>query len=472
MTDTLLCPRCSSATQPDQLFCWKCGAPLAANDAGGDAPGDAAPVRRPRARGSKDEATAPAQTKTADIAADIPADIPSDSAVREIDPRLAALGLDPDAAPPSAPVRVPAPPYVEPAPATPPPTEAAPTAKLVEPEPEPDPELEPVVDAEPVIEQPARIPGGYLPPTIAPEDAPWTLRPSSTSSAARPLGPSVGINIGATPVSPLDMERPDDEEPVRTPAPAAWPIQPDVRSGPPPNPATTPPSTFTPPSAYGPPPTFGPRPTFGPPPAASPVAAQPAPFLSEPPLRQPSPFAAPVAPVLGTVLEAPAAPVAATPPEVAEKPARTESIQELVTFGLVAGGAVVGIAGLVLPWANADGFGVGNIYNNNLQPNQWGLGMPASPFLFLLSALVLVAASGSDRAKERLPNLASVIGQVTDLMMPMILGGVYLGAFLLYLTLPSGFGIGVWTMLLGGCLLVAGAVVNLFFPPTGSVDPQ
>jgi len=47
---------------------------------------------------------------------------------------------------------------------------------------------------------------------------------------------------------------------------------------------------------------------------------------------------------------------------------------------------------------------------------------------------------------------------------------VYLGVFLLYLTLPDGFGMGVLTMLLGGALLIAGAIVTLFFPPEDAPD--
>ena len=155
-----------------------------------------------------------------------------------------------------------------------------------------------------------------------------------------------------------------------------------------------------------------------------------------------------------------------------DESARKESTLELVAFGLVAAGAVVGLAGLFLPWATGDGIGIGNVQNAQPQANQWGLGMPAGILLFLLSGLVLGAASGSDRAKERLPNLAAIIGQVTDLIMPMVLGGLYLGVFLLYLTYPWGFGLGVLSMLLGGGLLIAGAIVTLFFPPEVAPDPK
>ena len=54
-------------------------------------------------------------------------------------------------------------------------------------------------------------------------------------------------------------------------------------------------------------------------------------------------------------------------------------------------------------------------------PNQWAWGMPAAIPLFLLTALVLGAAAGSDRAQQRLPALASVIARVTDVILPMLL---------------------------------------------------
>jgi hypothetical protein len=146
-------------------------------------------------------------------------------------------------------------------------------------------------------------------------------------------------------------------------------------------------------------------------------------------------------------------------------PAREQSTQALVVFGLVAAGAVIGIASLLLPWANSVGIGIGNYTTGTPPPNQQGLWMPAGLLLFLLSGLVLGAAAGNDRAQERLPKLAPVIVQVTDLILPMILGGLYLGVALLYLTLPSGCGPGIFVLLVGAVLLIAGAVVTLFFPP-------
>jgi hypothetical protein len=150
--------------------------------------------------------------------------------------------------------------------------------------------------------------------------------------------------------------------------------------------------------------------------------------------------------------------------EASSKPARKESTSALVAFGLVAAGAVVGMASLFLPWAGLSGIGVGTT-GSTPPASQWGWGMPAGLLIFLLSGLVLGAASGNDRAQERLPKLAPVIVKVTDLIMPMILGGLYFGVFLLYFTLPWGYGAGIFALLLGAGLLISGGVVTLFFPP-------
>jgi hypothetical protein len=149
----------------------------------------------------------------------------------------------------------------------------------------------------------------------------------------------------------------------------------------------------------------------------------------------------------------------------ADKPVRKESVTELIAFGMVAAGAVLGIASLFLPWANEQGIGIGNYSIHTPPPDQWGWGMPSAGPLFLLSILVLGAAAGSDRSQARLPNLAAAIRQVTDLILPMILGGLYLGVFLLYLTLPGphAFGVGTVILFFGGCLLVGGGVTAVFF---------
>jgi hypothetical protein len=151
----------------------------------------------------------------------------------------------------------------------------------------------------------------------------------------------------------------------------------------------------------------------------------------------------------------------------AGKPVRKESIPELIAFGLVAAGSVLGIASLFMPWANQQGIGIGNYSLGTPPPDQWGWGMPAALPLFLTSLLMVGAAAGSDASQVRLPNLAAPIRQVTDLILPMVLGGLYLGVFLLYLTLPGphAYGSGTVVLCLGGCLLIGGGVTALFFPP-------
>jgi len=157
-------------------------------------------------------------------------------------------------------------------------------------------------------------------------------------------------------------------------------------------------------------------------------------------------------------------------PEVRTTAERKESVQELVAFGLVAAGAVVGIASLFLPWGNAtDGAGIA-IDALRSRANEWGWSMSSAIPLLLLSALMLGAAYGSDRAKERIPKLAGVVGQVTDLILPMTLGGLYLGVVVMAATYPWGFGIGVAVMFVAAGLLIGGAVMNLFFPPKTEPD--
>jgi hypothetical protein len=134
----------------------------------------------------------------------------------------------------------------------------------------------------------------------------------------------------------------------------------------------------------------------------------------------------------------------------------------------VAAGAVLGIASLFLPWANEQGIGIGNYLVSGWKgtPDQWGWSMPSAVPLFLISLLMLGAASGSDISQARLPNLAAQIRQVTDIVLPMILGGLYLGVFLLYLTLPGphAYGVGTVVLFLAGCLLIGSGVTSLFFP--------
>jgi hypothetical protein len=152
-------------------------------------------------------------------------------------------------------------------------------------------------------------------------------------------------------------------------------------------------------------------------------------------------------------------------------PARTESTQELVAFGLSAAGAALGIASLFLPWTAVTGIGVGTT-GEKVASNQWAFAMPAGIPLLLITVLVLVGIATSDRGQLKLPGLASVIGRVTDVILPMILGGIYLGVALLYATLPYGYGMGIAILVIAATILVAGSVVSIFFPPKPAADLQ
>ena len=174
------------------------------------------------------------------------------------------------------------------------------------------------------------------------------------------------------------------------------------------------------------------------------------------PGSSPSPSAA-VAPI--------SAPIT-IPPRTATEAAsdRTESARELVPFGLCVAGAALGIASFFLPWTGVSGIGVGTTQAG--ATNQWAFAMPAGIPLLVLTALILAGIAGSDRAQLELPKLASAIGRVTYSILPMLLGGLYLGVVLLYVTLPSsfGYGMGIVVLLVAALLLVAGSVASIFFP--------
>ena len=350
------------------------------------------------------------------------------------------------------------------------------------PEPEPPLESESTTEAAPEIEryegpllvspesdaEPApHIPGGYVSPTPGLEPSAWVINPSNGGSM-RP-GSSIGIQVGARPMSLGGSEEQRRPEPPQTePAVPTPPFQ-AVSTPPAPEAAPVAPAPVAPaPLPVAP----IPQPSYAPP-----VSQQePLPSFVVPGRAVPrSPFAAPVPPAL-------LAPPIVRPPQVAKgpenAPARKESISELIAFGLVAAGAFIGIASLFLPWSGVTGIGIGtmSIAGSPPSPNQWGWAMPASMLLFLVSVPVLAAAAASDRGQERYPRFGSVIGRVTDLVLPMILGGMYLGVVLMYLTVPADYGpglyLGQYVLGLGAVLLIAGAVVTAFLPPRVEDHPD
>jgi uncharacterized Zn finger protein (UPF0148 family) len=311
-------------------------------------------------------------------------------------------------------------------------------------------------DEQPPMTDPAgRIPGGYIPPSPGLEPSAWAMTPSSSNTSSRAAGPSISLQIGARPMSLAG--RPAAAEPPLPEPPNAPVSSEDVAR-----------EAFVAPE---PPP----APTAPEPPPAQTLATQTQPlppFVVPQPPPPPSPFARPSYPPAPVVPPTPPEPVVEAP----SRPAHKESIQELVAFGLVAAGAVIGILSLFLPWSGITGIGIGteSIAGSPPPPNQWGWGMPAGFPLFLLSLPVLVAAAASDRAQERLPKLALVIGRVTDLVLPMVLGGLYIGVVVMYMTVPANYGPGIYTgqyaLLLGAGLMIAGAIVTIFFPPEVATD--
>ena len=423
MIDPRFCPKCSSPILPGETTCSGCGAPLPGKSEGEAGPEASAATetaapeakrKRWRARKAAPSEAAPAQSSTEAVAeqAAAPAFPPVAPAFPPVAPAF------PPAAAPTD-LRVAA--GLRPAPADEPRVRnpIAPPVHMpanwhldlqsmserpAAPEP---PEPEPIDDAT------GHIPGGYLAPSATYRGSGWApLGRDEERSDGRPMGSSMGASIGAVPISPANTGSPLPTTPQEP--------------GPLPPPAPSAPAMFAP----------------------------SAPAIAAPPIPQPG------------VAPSPPAPKAI--PRAAQ-PARKESATELVAFGFVAAGGVVGFVSLFLPWAGSSGVGIGTVASAGSlpQPNQWAWGMPAAIPLVLLTGLTLGAAVGSDRAQQRFPSLAFVMGRVTDVILPMLLGGLYLGVGLLYVTLPPqfGFGTGILVLIVAAFLLLAGSIVSLFFPP-------
>jgi hypothetical protein len=137
---------------------------------------------------------------------------------------------------------------------------------------------------------------------------------------------------------------------------------------------------------------------------------------------------------------------------------------ELAVLCLVGLGGALALISFFLPWANSIGMGVGTM-GSNPRPGAWGFDTPAGWPIFFITALMLATVVGSDKAQEIMPDLATAIRRLTWIVVPMTLGGGLLGVALMYLTLPYGCGGGLVAMALGACLLIAGSIVELLFPP-------
>ena len=329
---------------------------------------------------------------------------------------------------------------------------AAPFDDAGGPEPYEDPRLTLAFEPEPDENPAERPPGGYVPPSPGLEPPARAMRPSSSGGSPSQPGSSISLQLGARPISLAGREEAPEPEPQ--PEHAA-----ESPTAPPATPGAVPPVPLSVPE-----PVVASEPVAAPGRPAFPVAPTPVALMAPPP-----PAPAPAVPAVG------AGPAVGA---VATAPVRKESIRELVAFGLVAAGASLGVASLFLPWAGVTGIGIGteSVAGSPPPPNQWGWGMPAGFPLFLLSLPVLVATAASDRAQAQFPNLALAISRVTDLILPMILGGLYAGVVLMYMTVPAGYGpglfLGQFALVLGAGLLIAGAVATAFLPPEADRKPD
>jgi hypothetical protein len=415
VVDSTICPKCSSPVPSGEAFCANCGAPL---------PGAAEREARPVVPGARERTGRGSGPKSPKVL-----DGPAVVGAGETTPARAST----EAADRQAPVPAPPPSGLPPAARADPRLAALglglddPASSVTSGDPgSHDPiappvhmpgtwELDlgslaretsapPAPDPEPADAAAGHVPGGYLPPSATYRGSGWTPPERGPAGpGSQSTGPGMGASIGAVPVTAAGIGSPLEPAPG-TPWPAPAPIAP---------------------------------------PGSEPVT---------PPIRQSR--------------ESPSAGAPAATPD-ATISTRKETVQELVAFGLVAAGGVVGFASFFLPWAGSTGIGIGTVAmaGSSPQPNQWAWGMPAAIPLFLLTGLILGAAAGSDRAQQRLPELAPAIARVTDVMLPMLLSGLYFGVGVLYVTLPYGFGTGIFVLIAGACLLLAGSIVALFLPP-------
>jgi len=180
---------------------------------------------------------------------------------------------------------------------------------------------------------------------------------------------------------------------------------------------------------------------------------------ARPPAGGTGPFVArPVSPAPPVVPMTTSARIKATLASIAAEPKA-----ELAATCLTALGGALALVGFVLPWTADNGLGVGTV-DIHPRPGAWAFDTVAGWPLFLIATILLAAILASDKLEELMPALAATIRRLTEVAVPMLLGGILLGVSLLYATLPWGFGGGIVLLTLGAALLIAGSVVGLFFP--------
>jgi hypothetical protein len=140
-----------------------------------------------------------------------------------------------------------------------------------------------------------------------------------------------------------------------------------------------------------------------------------------------------------------------------------EPKSELVATGLTALGGAIALVAFALPWTADNGLGVGTV-DIHPRPGAWAFDTAAGWPLFFIAAILLASILASGTLEELMPALAPTIRRLTEVVVPMLLGGILLGVGMLYLMLPWGYGGGIGPLMLGAALLITGSIVGLFFP--------
>jgi peptidoglycan/LPS O-acetylase OafA/YrhL len=78
--------------------------------------------------------------------------------------------------------------------------------------------------------------------------------------------------------------------------------------------------------------------------------------------------------------------------------------------------------------------------------------------------VLLAAILASDKLEELMPGLAPTIRRLTEVGVPMLLGGILLGVACSTRRCPGDAAGGIALLVLGAALLIAGSIVGLFFP--------
>jgi hypothetical protein len=112
---------------------------------------------------------------------------------------------------------------------------------------------------------------------------------------------------------------------------------------------------------------------------------------------------------------------------------------------LVAAGAALGAVAFVLPWVPGGAIVIGGAFGTGYF-STWGLAAIGNVVPFLLAWLSLALAV----FRNPVPRYAA-LG-----LLPVALGGAFAGLGWIYLTAPTGTGIGIWALAAAACLLLAG----------------